>query len=154
MIRRPPRSTREVTLFPYTTLFRSSSSAVYYKLQPLFCHFFKCFNLEILISLIGIRIDNGITFFRHSPSYGLFFQICAVKTVTKIFVVAIYHDFGYLNFHITSMIDYFIIQDNSLPLDKLGFIVYDQNSLKIHKQETGCPGSTFLFTVSFNFIFS
>src|SRR6188472_4652973 len=25
MIRRPPRSTRETTLFPYTTLFRSSS---------------------------------------------------------------------------------------------------------------------------------
>src|SRR3546814_3533222 len=28
MIRRPPRSTRTDTLFPYTTLFRSSSSAV------------------------------------------------------------------------------------------------------------------------------
>src|SRR5881409_4461510 len=27
MIRRPPRSTRETTLFPYTTLFRSSSSS-------------------------------------------------------------------------------------------------------------------------------
>src|SRR3546814_5807809 len=29
MIRRPPRSTRTDTLFPYTTLFRSSKSAVY-----------------------------------------------------------------------------------------------------------------------------
>src|SRR3546814_14006780 len=28
MIRRPPRSTRTDTLFPYTTLFRSGSSAV------------------------------------------------------------------------------------------------------------------------------
>src|SRR3546814_14228337 len=28
MIRRPPRSTRTDTLFPYTTLFRSSSSAL------------------------------------------------------------------------------------------------------------------------------
>src|SRR3546814_3891811 len=29
MIRRPPRSTRTDTLFPYTTLFRSTSPAVY-----------------------------------------------------------------------------------------------------------------------------
>src|SRR3546814_10654093 len=28
MIRRPPRSTRTDTLFPYTTLFRSTSSAI------------------------------------------------------------------------------------------------------------------------------
>src|SRR3546814_1392996 len=28
MIRRPPRSTRTDTLFPYTTLFRSSSAAI------------------------------------------------------------------------------------------------------------------------------
>src|SRR3546814_18135166 len=32
MIRRPPRSTRTDTLFPYTTLFRSSSSAVRFPL--------------------------------------------------------------------------------------------------------------------------
>src|SRR3546814_9756494 len=30
MIRRPPRSTRTDTLFPYTTLFRSSSTAAVY----------------------------------------------------------------------------------------------------------------------------
>src|SRR3546814_6411498 len=29
MIRRPPRSTRTDTLFPYTTLFRSTTSAAY-----------------------------------------------------------------------------------------------------------------------------
>src|SRR3546814_8772382 len=31
MIRRPPRSTRTDTLFPYTTLFRSRNSAAVYK---------------------------------------------------------------------------------------------------------------------------
>src|SRR3546814_4082535 len=37
MIRRPPRSTRTDTLFPYTTLFRSviGSSCVIYELGPL-----------------------------------------------------------------------------------------------------------------------
>src|SRR3546814_15769200 len=33
MIRRPPRSTRTDTLFPYTTLFRSATLGI-----PLFCH--------------------------------------------------------------------------------------------------------------------
>src|SRR3546814_19966019 len=33
MIRRPPRSTRTDTLFPYTTLFRSSNAIVYAKDQ-------------------------------------------------------------------------------------------------------------------------
>src|SRR3546814_13731275 len=34
MIRRPPRSTRTVTLFPYTTLFRSASDAPIGGTQP------------------------------------------------------------------------------------------------------------------------
>src|SRR3546814_7017644 len=44
MIRRPPRSTRTDTLFPYTTLFRSpstgaSSASAGYKFRPPPCHF-------------------------------------------------------------------------------------------------------------------
>src|SRR3546814_9935732 len=35
MIRRPPRSTRTDTLFPYTTLFRSSSSRLCTEMRPL-----------------------------------------------------------------------------------------------------------------------
>src|SRR3546814_2286780 len=34
MIRRPPRSTRTATLFPYTTLFRSHGDAAYAATQP------------------------------------------------------------------------------------------------------------------------
>src|SRR3546814_13246641 len=37
MIRRPPRSTRTDTLFPYTTLFRSASSAATIALPSLPC---------------------------------------------------------------------------------------------------------------------
>src|SRR3546814_12916511 len=33
MIRRPPRSTRTDTLFPYTTLFRSAGSCDYYRIE-------------------------------------------------------------------------------------------------------------------------
>src|SRR3546814_15875558 len=36
MIRRPPRSTRTDTLFPYTTLFRSVGRAAQYLPQPIF----------------------------------------------------------------------------------------------------------------------
>src|SRR3546814_15291975 len=41
MIRRPPRSTRTDTLFPYTTLFRSTT-------QEGFCRMFSC--LQLLLS--------------------------------------------------------------------------------------------------------
>src|SRR3546814_5802285 len=36
MIRRPPRSTRTDTLFPYTTLFRSNPEAAFDLLRPFF----------------------------------------------------------------------------------------------------------------------
>src|SRR3546814_20901765 len=40
MIRRPPRSTRTDTLFPYTTLFRSSNVTFgYIDARPVTCHF-------------------------------------------------------------------------------------------------------------------
>src|SRR3546814_1289397 len=35
MIRRPPRSTRTDTLFPYTTLFRSESDELFQMLRPI-----------------------------------------------------------------------------------------------------------------------
>src|SRR3546814_19036316 len=35
MIRRPPRSTRTDTLFPYTTLFRSNDTTIFFDLVPL-----------------------------------------------------------------------------------------------------------------------
>src|SRR3546814_15120075 len=37
MIRRPPRSTRTDTLFPYTTLFRSHEKAAKHDLSSVFC---------------------------------------------------------------------------------------------------------------------
>src|SRR3546814_10191575 len=45
MIRRPPRSTRTDTLFPYTTLFRSIMGALY-----------KGFVVSALLSLVGIAV--------------------------------------------------------------------------------------------------
>src|SRR3546814_2066655 len=51
MIRRPPRSTRTDTLFPYTTLFRSAG--------PLFTRIFalvrRGFRLDYLVSSLGRR---------------------------------------------------------------------------------------------------
>src|SRR3546814_1907068 len=42
MIRRPPRSTRTDTLFPYTTLFRSSSVPAQHRYGPPFEHCMRC----------------------------------------------------------------------------------------------------------------
>src|SRR3546814_8989173 len=58
MIRRPPRSTRTDTLFPYTTLFRSLGS-----------------NLEMYIDLVGRRRSRG----QHERHFGiqeLFLGLC------------------------------------------------------------------------------
>src|SRR3546814_8328286 len=38
MIRRPPRSTRTDTLFPYTTLFRSGAAILFHERSPLLVH--------------------------------------------------------------------------------------------------------------------
>src|SRR3546814_10241010 len=42
MIRLPPRSTRTDTLFPYTTLFRSSASSVAFKAETIIVSFAHC----------------------------------------------------------------------------------------------------------------
>src|SRR3546814_15486394 len=47
MIRRPPRSTRTDTLFPYTTLFRSAAPSAR----------FFCLNTEISMQLPEVRFD-------------------------------------------------------------------------------------------------
>src|SRR3546814_3367417 len=62
MIRRPPRSTRTDTLFPYTTLFRSIEASVDH----------ECRNAEfgesgIKIELHRIEHDLGADFLRESP---------------------------------------------------------------------------------------
>src|SRR3546814_1312918 len=55
MIRRPPRSTRTDTLFPYTTLFRSPTSRSRQLIKP--------------VSRLNPR-DEGVLFTRRSPPDG------------------------------------------------------------------------------------
>src|SRR3546814_13120014 len=56
MIRRPPRSTRTDTLFPYTTLFRSWTYGVV--VQPSFVP-----GLTFTADRIEVTLDNGLTAF-------------------------------------------------------------------------------------------
>src|SRR3546814_11273054 len=69
MIRRPPRSTRTDTLFPYTTLFRSWTYGVV--VQPSFVP-----GLTFTADRIEVTLDNGLTAF--SPAN--FPSICFEST--------------------------------------------------------------------------
>src|SRR3546814_14240299 len=62
MIRRPPRSTRTVTLFPYTTLFRSVPLGVF---GALLAAWLRGLPLDIyfnvgLVTIIGLAAKNAI----------------------------------------------------------------------------------------------
>src|SRR3546814_17421153 len=55
MIRRPPRSTRTDTLFPYTTLFRSPSESTltdYFSGEP-----FRLYDIKLYYPHIGVGFD-------------------------------------------------------------------------------------------------
>src|SRR3546814_3794572 len=56
MIRRPPRSTRTDTLFPYTTLFRSGNPKRHYSQRHAFAHI-----------PAALRHENAPLFFRPCP---------------------------------------------------------------------------------------
>src|SRR3546814_12192052 len=60
MIRRPPRSTRTDTLFPYTTLFRSALEA----------DFFKQIAARLYIGVKCFHADQGASRIRH-PAGGM-----------------------------------------------------------------------------------
>src|SRR3546814_5438149 len=55
MLRRPPRSTRTDTLFPYTTLFRSCERISEAYLLPVLEQMLACFPFRIR----GVHTDNG-----------------------------------------------------------------------------------------------
>src|SRR3546814_19966338 len=57
MIRRPPRSTRTDTLFPYTTLFRSDPEIGYTVMQAIFDHAEDVRSLGVQFE--DIRLDFG-----------------------------------------------------------------------------------------------
>src|SRR3546814_15147605 len=62
MIRRPPRSTRTDTLFPYTTLFRSARKALAIFKGP------NVFMWKLLHLSVG-QTDGLVTRFRRSPLF-------------------------------------------------------------------------------------
>src|SRR3546814_8990738 len=69
MIRRPPRSTRTDTLFPYTTLFRSDDDAAL-RLRPR-GRFFLSAAAEERARLVGARLDGaGALQIEHQPDAG------------------------------------------------------------------------------------
>src|SRR3546814_3183729 len=58
MIRRPPRSTRTDTLFPYTTLFRSEATG----------HWVAFVAVPVILFVIGVALERGlIRFFYNRP---------------------------------------------------------------------------------------
>src|SRR3546814_4419832 len=59
MIRRPPRSTRTDTLFPYTTLFRSRTVFFLHRLQT-FDHGIDASLFELAITLPVVTLDDRV----------------------------------------------------------------------------------------------
>src|SRR3546814_8479743 len=59
MIRRPPRSTRTDTLFPYTTLFRSHFSDIFIRILSARREFSKHRGFAVTI-IIGAAMDRGV----------------------------------------------------------------------------------------------
>src|SRR3546814_2245752 len=84
MIRRPPRSTRTDTLFPYTTLFRSAGSCDYYRIEgdisgPI------AGNGRIRARLVGAYTDNRQQVrFQHDKSPALYGIVEAALTPTTL----------------------------------------------------------------------
>src|SRR3546814_13435035 len=59
MIRRPPRSTRTDTLFPYTTLFRSLRAAAYTGLrQPTLNELYRPFVVFPVVTQANANLEN------------------------------------------------------------------------------------------------
>src|SRR3546814_15737693 len=75
MIRRPPRSTRTDTLFPYTTLFRSNSSFVHQLSDPDVSAEQLAVDPRSVVSAAAPRIATGLGLFdpvrRNSRGYDL-----------------------------------------------------------------------------------
>src|SRR3546814_7073362 len=64
MIRRPPRSTRTDTLFPYTTLFRSPGLPAAAAVTPMMAQYLE----------IKQAHQDGLLFYRMGDFYEMFFQ--------------------------------------------------------------------------------
>src|SRR3546814_19699579 len=71
MIRRPPRSTRTDTLFPYTTLFRSKTNARNGEIDTVFAPCYKGFlklEMQALDQRCGRTADETATQHQHRGS--------------------------------------------------------------------------------------
>src|SRR3546814_2837239 len=88
MIRRPPRSTRTDTLFPYTTLFRSLQT----NLAPVTCHTqheqfdsFVEYTIAVYLQKRFLRKGDVRPFFGRQFRYGLFklFALLAGKQLER-----------------------------------------------------------------------
>src|SRR3546814_16979986 len=82
MIRRPPRSTRTATLFPYTTLFRSI------RLPPLTSEFLGVIKNSALASILGLMELTGVartmqeyTFHAFEAFAGATLMYCVINIV-------------------------------------------------------------------------
>src|SRR3546814_7287229 len=71
MIRRPPRSTRTDTLFPYTTLFRSAGNARLHHV-PLSIIGHVLFQILNELPSLGTRSDKAHFSLQHAPGLGKF----------------------------------------------------------------------------------
>src|SRR3546814_14169093 len=91
MIRRPPRSTRTDTLFPYTTLFRSGTflimGLVGLIVASLINLFLQSSAMDFVISIIGVLLFAGLTVYDTQKIKRMYFHVQGSEMVGKAVVL-------------------------------------------------------------------
>src|SRR3546814_11540872 len=77
MIRRPPRSTRTDTLFPYTTLFRSDDTAMLVIVAPLYVPLVELLGFDLIWYGILYTITCQIAYM--TPPFG--YNLCLMRAM-------------------------------------------------------------------------
>ena len=86
------------------TIMFQAKPAIYNKLKPVIGHFMKDFNLQALIWKILVIIYDMFFGLCERPSFGLLLNYSTVKSISEIFIKAVFQYLRALNNDITAMV--------------------------------------------------
>src|SRR3546814_1520197 len=131
MIRRPPRSTRTDTLFPYTTLFRSSAVEGLAVAAPAFAGLVLPIAVVILVFLFAIQRSG-------TARVGAFFgpvMLCYFAVIAVLGIISIVHTPGILWAFSPTYAIRFFVSDSARAFLALGSVVLAVTRSEEHTSE-------------------